>query len=95
MSYVTPTEEMRERWPEISDKTAIEMVRARLIDVPSLVYRPPLETWTDKATFVLVPYFGLERLELISVGDHMCLYRQEHDTLFIQGTEADNPGKSE
>lgn len=83
-----PTAEMRERWPEISDKTTVEMTNARRIDVPGVDDRPPLETWTDQDTSVLMPYFDLERLELILVGDYICYYWQDQDILFVHQASA-------
>lgn len=83
-SEFEPTAEMRERWSEISDKTTIKMTDARRIDVPTLGYRPPTEARTETRESGPVPTFGTERLDLIQVGDHLCYYRQDSDTLFVR-----------
>lgn len=83
-----PTLEMRERWLSISDKTTVEMTNALRIDVPCIDNRPSLETWTDQDASVLMPYFGLERLELILVGDYICCYWQDQDILFVHQASA-------
>lgn len=92
-SEFEPTAEMRERWSEISDKTTIKMTDARRIDVPTLGYRPPTEARTETRESGPVPTFGTERLDLIQVGDHLCYYYQDFDTLFVRNAQRkmDNP----
>lgn len=84
MSEFEPTAEMVERWPGLSDKTTVEMTNACRIDIPALVYRPATEAWTDTREPGFMPTFGTERLDLIQVGDRLCYYQQDSDTLFVR-----------
>lgn len=88
-----PTDEMKKRWPGINDKTAVEITNARRIDVPTLVYRSETEVRTGAREPGPMPTFSTERLDLIQVGDHLCYYRQDSDTLFVRNPQRkmDNP----
>lgn len=79
-----PTLEMVERWPKISDKTTVVMTNACRIDVPTLVYRSETEVRTGTRDLGPIPTFGTEGLDLILVGDHLCYYQQDSDTLFVR-----------
>ena len=77
-----PTSEMRERWPEISDSTKIEIVSRRLVDVPSLTYKSDVGYDDSGEKLGPIPSFGLKRIELILVGGFWCYYYD--DILFVQ-----------
>lgn len=78
---------MRERWPKISDKTTVEMVRSRRIDVPIFKCAPKLSLMLETSPENVGEYwsyFETKQLELTLVGDYLCYYQQDSDTLFVQ-----------
>ncbi len=82
-----PTDEMKFRWPGISDKTKIAMVDRPIIEVPELRKNPPGPIMIESTGERVGGYedaFSLIRLNLVEVGDHWCYYWEDSDTLFVQ-----------
>lgn len=82
-----PTDEMKARWPGISDKTTVVMTNAHRIDVPifKCALKPAMMLETSPENVgEYVSYFEQKRLELTLVGDYWCYYWEDEDTLFVR-----------
>ncbi len=75
---------MRARWPSISDETFVHPTIFSVVYITKLAGMPTTEIWTNEDESVLMSDFSTERLELTLVGDHLCYYHQNSDTLYVR-----------